>query len=112
MNTEKVSILGHELEVTFNMAVQIGFEEASGLPFSIEGLNTQKATMQVCYEVLKEANGTLPFTFDEMTKKISVKETADLKNATMKAMYEWFDIPKVMIEEEAPADKEDDGKNA
>jgi hypothetical protein len=30
----------------------------------------------------------------------------------MKAMYEWFDIPKVMIEEEAPADKEDDGKNA
>ena len=41
----KVKVLGHELDIMFNMAVQIGFEEISGKPFDIKTLDTQTATM-------------------------------------------------------------------
>ena len=86
MNEErKVKILGHELAITFSMAVQIKFEDASGKAFELANLETQKATMQLCYASLKEANGKLPFTFEEMLAKLTLDETAQLKTAVIEA---------------------------
>lgn len=104
---KKISIFGHELAVTFNMAVQIEFEELSGKAFSIDNLETQKATMQLCYASLKVANDNVPFTFDEMTANISVEQTAELKNAVFTSMSEWFVIPEVIEQKE----EEDGSKN-
>lgn len=91
-----MTILGQELAVTFNMAVQIEFEEVSGLAFDLNMLGTQKATMQMCYAALKVANGKVPFTFEEMVSNITVEETAELKNAVIGAMNKWFKIPEVI----------------
>jgi hypothetical protein len=121
----KVTLFGHEYEVIFNMAVQIEFEEMSGQQFDLGGenrpgtLGTQKATMQLCYASLKVANNKLPFSFDQLIGKepfdlelgLSVGETADLKNAVIDEMFEWFAIPKVMLEEEKPQ-ADDEPKNA
>ena len=106
----KVTLFGQEYEVIFNMAVQIEFEELSGKPFDFDTLNSQKATLQLCYASLKVANNKLPFSFDQLIGKepfdlelgISVGETAGLKNAVIEAMTEWFEIPKVMQEDEKP----------
>ena len=102
---KKINILGHELDVTFNMAVEIEYEEMSGKPFDLEKMNTQKATMQICYASLKIANNKVPFTFEQMNGKLSRNETADLKNAVIEAMNEWLGIPAVMAgnEQEQPA---------
>ena len=76
--------------------------------------------MQLCYASLKVANGQLPFTFEQLVGKepynnfdlgLSVAETAELKNAVMDEMFQWFEIPKVMQTEEEPTG-EDDEKNA
>jgi len=115
----KVTLFGHEYEVTFNMAVQIEYEELSGKPFDLDTLNTQKATLQLCYASLKVANNKLPFSFDQLIGKepydldlgLSVGETAELKNAVIDEMYEWFAIPKVMQEDEKPQ-SDADPKNA
>ena len=107
----KVKLLGKDYGVAFNMAVQIDFEDTSGKPFDLESLNTQKATMQLCYASLKQANGKLPFTFDELLSQISSTETSELKNAVMGTMKEWFGLPAVMqSDDEQP--EEDDLKNA
>lgn len=123
--TMNVKLFGREYAVAFNMAVQIEFEEMSGLQFDLGGkdspgtLGTQKATMQLCYASLKVANDKLPFTFEQLIGKetynnfglgLSVAETAELKNAVMDEMFQWFEIPKVMQTEEEPTG-EDDEKN-
>ena len=94
------------------MAVQIHFEEISGQIFAFETLDSQKATMQLCYASLKEANpGGVPFTFKEMLGNMDVHETASLKEAVKDAMNEWFEIPAVM-EQQGDLQEEDDQKNA
>lgn len=110
MDTKKVTILGHKLDVVFNMAVEIEFEELSGSIFSIENLSSQKATMQLCFASMKIANKKLPFTYEEMLDRLSMKETAELKNAVIETMNKWFTVPEVM-EKGAHTGSEEEGKN-
>ena len=121
-----VELFGKEYAVIFNMAVQIEFEELSGLPFDPgDGkrpgtLGTQKATMQLCYAALEVANGKLPFSFDQLIGKepynldcgLSVDETAALKDAVMSEMFEWYQIPKVMQTDEEPQPEQPEGDPA
>jgi hypothetical protein len=108
---KKVTILGHDLNVSFNMAAEIEYEEQSGKPFDLEKMNTQKATMQLCYAVLKVANDKVPFTFEELNRKAKFSETAELKAAVIEAMNEWLGIPAVMAEKEQ-AQPDGEEKNA
>jgi hypothetical protein len=96
---KKITILGHELYICFNMAAEIEYEEQSGKPFDLEKMNTQKATMQLCYAVLKVSNDKVPFTFEELNRKAKFSETAELKSTVIKAMNEWLGIPAVMAED-------------
>ena len=97
---KKVTILGHDLNVNFNMAAEIEYEEQSGKPFDLEKMNTQKATMQLCYAVLKVSNDKVPFTFEELNRKAKFRETTELKAAVIEAMNDWLGIPSVMAEKE------------
>lgn len=107
----KVTISGNEYAVTFNMAVQIAYEDESGQPFDLSTLDTQKATMQLCYASLKEANYKLPFTFADLVKTLTVSETTELKNAVITAMTEWFKLPEVMKKDEPVVEDGEDQKN-
>lgn len=105
MNTVKIN--GHELNVVFNMAVEIEYEDMSGQPFDLEKMNTQKATMQLCYASMKVANSKLPFTFDQLNGIISFSETTELKNAVLTAMHDWLNIPSVMANnDQTPTEEE------
>jgi hypothetical protein len=97
---KKIEILGHELAVEFNMAVQLKYEELSHQPFDLETMTTQTATMQLCYASLEIANSKLPFSYDEMNRKMTLNETATLKNAVIETMNEWMQIPEVMKSDE------------
>lgn len=107
----KITLFEKEYEVGFCMATQVKYEEMSGQPFDPASLDTQKATMQLCYAALEVSNGTLPFTFDEMNKKLTVSETGQLKNAVITEMTQWFEIPAVMEREAEPQEEGDGEKN-
>lgn len=109
---KKITILGHDLNVSFSMAAEIEYEELSGKPFDLEKMNTQKATMQLCYAVLKVANDKVPFTFDELNRKAKFNETAGLKAAVIEAMNDWLGIPAVMVEKEQAQPAGEEEKNA
>lgn len=109
---KKITILGHELHISFNMAAEIEYEEQSGKPFDLEKMNTQKATMQLCYAVLKVSNDKVPFTFEELNRKAKFSETAELKSAVIEAMNEWLGIPAVMAEKEQTQTAAEEEKNA
>lgn len=95
---KKINILGNKLEICFSMAAEIEYEELSGKPFDLEKMNTQKATMQLCYAALKVSNDKVPFTFEELNRKAKFSETEELKSAVIKAMIDWLGIPAVMAE--------------
>lgn len=108
----KIKILGHELNIIFNMAVEIEYEDLSGKPFDLQQMDTQKTTMQLCYATLKVSNNNVPFTIDEMNRKATFSETAELKAAVIKAMNEWLGIPAVMSEEAQAQPAGEEEKNA
>lgn len=108
---KEIKILGHELNVAFNMAVEIEYEEMSGQPFDLEKMITQKDTMQVCFAALKVSNAKLPFTFEQLNRDASFSETSELKNAVITAMNDWLGIPAVMVSKEQEQPVEDDPKN-
>lgn len=108
---KKVTILGHELNVSFCMAAEIEYEELSGRPFDLQQMDTQKATMQLCYAVLKVSNDKVPFTSEELNLQATFSETAELKAAVIEGMNDWFGIPAVMAEE-AQAQPAEEEKNA
>ncbi len=110
MNNKTVTILGHVLNISFNMAVEIEYEELSGKPFDLQQMDTQKATMLLCFAALKVANDNVPFTIDEMNRKATFSETTTLKASVIEAMNEWLSIPDVMAKEVQPAAEEE--KNA
>ena len=109
---KKITILGHDLNVSFNMATEIEYEELSGKPFDLQEMNTQKATMQQCYAVLKVSNDKVPFTFEELNRKAKYSETVELKAAVIEAMNEWLGIPAVMAQEAQPQPAGEEEKNA
>jgi len=109
---KKVTILGHELYVCFNMAAEIEYEELSGNPFDLEKMNTQKATMQLCYAVLKVSNDKVPFTFEELNRNAKFSETAKLKAAVIEAINDWLGTPAVMAEEAQAQPAGEEEKNA
>lgn len=109
---KKITILGHDLNVSFNMAAEIEYEELSGKPFDLEKMNTQKATMQLCYAAMKVSNDKVPFTIGEMNRKATLSETAELKSAVIDAMNEWLGIPAVMAEEAQAQPAAEEEKNA
>ena len=108
----KTNILGHELNISFNMAVEIEYEELSGKPFDLQQMDTQKATMQLCYAVLKVSNDKVPFTFEELNRKAKFSETKELKASVIEAMNEWLGIPAVMAEKEKEKPDDEEEKNA
>lgn len=107
-----VKIQEKEYGVTFNMAVQIRYEELSGQPFDINNMETQKATMQLCFASLQEANENLPFDFNGLMKILNVTEIENLKDAVIKTTAEWFKIPAVVSEETEETPDDEDPKNA
>jgi len=108
---KKVTILGHVLNISFSMAAEIEYEEQSGKPFDLQHMDTQKATMQLCYAVLKVSNDKVPFTFEELNRKATFSETAELKTAVLEAMNEWLGIPAVMAEKEQAQTAGEEEKN-
>lgn len=111
MNNKTVTILGHVLNIIFNMAVEIEYEELSGKPFDLRQMDTQKATMLLCFAALKVANDNVPFTIDEMNRKATFSETKALKAAVIEAMNDWLGIPAVMAEDAQTQPAAEEEKN-
>ena len=100
-----VKILGKELNVTFNMAVEIAYEEISGEAFDLKKLYTTRNTVCLYAAAIVANNPDAGVTFDDIIYKMTAAEIASLKDAVVQEMTEWMGIPDVML---SGKDKEDD----
>ena len=103
----KVTISNEEIDIQFNMAVEIAYEEVAGEPFNIESLSKMKNTMALCMAAIVAANPDTSITMEYLLKNASVKEIGELKNAVTETMMEWLQIPKVIADAEAKEEQPD-----
>lgn len=113
MKQKTITILGEEVKIDFNMAVEIAYEEISGKPFNVEDLKTQTASIALYMAAIITSNPDTTITVERLMKEASGQEIGLLSQTIINAMVEWMAIPSVIKEEQPKNDadkkeKEDD----
>lgn len=103
-----ITILGEEINIAFNVQVEIVYEEISGETFSIDSLAKMKNSVALYMAAIITANPDTNITVERLMKEASGKEIATISTAVINAMSEWMEVPKVIPEE--PATDDDDNK--
>ena len=95
-----ISILGHEVVITFNMAVQISFEEITGKPFSDINTDSSKDNFALAYAAIIANNPDTNITADNLMRDISGTELKELLQAISDAAVEWNEMPATLADDE------------
>lgn len=97
---KKITILGCEVIIVFNMAVQITFEEISGKPFAEIDNNSSKDTLALAYSAILANNPDTSITIDKLMHEASGKDMADLLNAVTESFIQWNKMPSTLADED------------
>ncbi len=109
MKPEKtIHILGEDVKITFDMSVEIAYEEISGTPFNIEDLKTQKASLSLYMAAIIANNPQTEITVERLMKEATGPEIGLLGQTIIAAMTAWMAIPSAVIKEEQPKPKSEE----
>lgn len=97
---KKITILGYEVIIVFNMAVQITFEEISGKPFAEIDNNSSKDNLALAYSAILANNPDTSITIDKLMHEASGKDMADLLNAVTESFIQWNKMPSTLADED------------
>lgn len=103
MNDRKITILGEEITIKFNMAVQLAYEKITKSPFDVQKLNSQESSVALYIACITVCNPDTNITFERLINEASGPEILLLNKTIISAMTEWLDIPFV-----EPVDKTDE----
>ena len=95
-----LTILGQEVTIMFNMAVQISFEEITGKPFSDINTDSSKDNFALAYAAIIANNPDTNITADNLMRDISGTELKDLLQAISDAAVEWNEMPATLADDE------------
>lgn len=112
---KKVTVLGEELDIRFNMAVEIAYEEIANEPFNVQSLERQKNIVALCMATIIANNPETKITAERFIREVASDEYNTLVSAVIEAMTEWMKIPSVIPQDkpsEEEAEKAEDSKNA
>ena len=115
MTERKVTVLGEELDIRFNMAVEIAYEEIANEPFNVQSLERQKNIVALCMAAIIMNNPETKITTEQFIREVASDEYNAIAAAVIEAMTEWMKIPSV-IPQDKPTEEEteaaDKEKNA
>ena len=104
-----LTILGQEVTIMFNMAVQISFEEITGKPFSEIDTNVSKDSLALAYSAIIANNPDCNITDDNLMHDASGAELNGVIKAISDSFVEWNKVPETLADDadkkEAPQQK-------
>ena len=109
-----LTILGQEVTIMFNMAVQISFEEITGKPFSEIDTNVSKDSLALAYAAIIANNPDCNITVDNLMHDASGAELNAVIKAISDSFVEWNKVPGTLADEEDKKEEEkkkEDGKS-
>lgn len=98
MNKE-ISILGENLQIRFNMAVELAYEEITQKPFSLKDLDYQKNSTALYMAAIITNNPDTKITYDRLIKEASADEIGAIAEAVIECMTDFLHIPGVIPDE-------------
>lgn len=106
----KITILEEEIEIRFCIAVELAYEEITGEPFDLKGLNKMKNSVALGMAAITVSNPDTQITVEKLVKEASGQEFAALNTAVVNSMTEWLGIPKVIEDAEKNEPQPDEGE--
>lgn len=101
-----LTILGQEVTIMFNMAVQISFEEITGKPFSEIDTNVSKDSLALAYSAIIANNPDCNITVDNLMHDASGAELNAVIKAISDSFVEWNKVPETLADEEDKKEEE------
>lgn len=108
---QKINLLGKEVNIAFNLATEIAYEQITGEAFGIEKLSFTKNAVALYMAAIISNNPDIDFTTEDFISKASGAEVKALSDAIYAEMKAWMNIPDVMEGKEEAKD-EDEEKNS
>lgn len=91
-----VSILGEEINIKFNLAVECAYEKIAGKPFDLNDLVSQTSSTALYMAAIIESNPDTAITVERLMREATGPEIEQLSKAVVAAMTEWLDMPDVL----------------
>ena len=85
-----VTILGEQVKVKFNMAMEVAFEEISGMPFKLKDLDSVKNTLILYTAIIIANNPGSNIDYIRLITEASFGEIKAMRDATIAAMVDAF----------------------
>ena len=104
----KLNILGEDIIIRFNMAVEIAYEDITGEAFSLQGIDKQKNSVALCMAAIIVNNPDTAITTDRFIKEISAVDYTNIVTAVVESMTEWMQIPAVLPKDDQPDEQHND----
>ena len=108
---QKIKLLGKDVNIAFNLATEIAYEQITGEAFGIEKLSFTKNAVALYMAAIIANNPDIDITTEDIISKASGTEVKALSDAIYAEMKAWMNIPDVM-EEKVEKKDEDEEKNA
>lgn len=102
---KKVTVLGETIDIRFNMAVEIAYEDIANEPFNVQSLERQKNIVALCMAAIIVNNPETKITAERFIREVASDEYNAIVSAVIEAMTEWMKIPSV-IPQEKPSEEE------
>ena len=103
--TMKITLLKENVEIKFDLATEISYEEIAGTPFDVNDLRFYKNLSALCMASIIAHNPKTKITYERLLKEADGQEFAQLGTVVVQEMTKWMKLPEVMVEGEKPAEK-------
>lgn len=101
-----ITLLGQELNIAFNMAVQIAYEKITDKAFDLTDMVKAESRMALYYAIIITNNPDTSITMDQMLRESTVDDIKAIDTACNAAISEWYHIPLPAEEPEEKSDEE------
>ena len=108
---KKITILGEDVTIAFNMATEMQWENVVNEPFSVEKLKWKKYVLPLYYAAIIANNPKSEITLEALATEATREEIQAIDDAVAVCLQEFLNIPKVVKTEEAQQTEGDQPKN-
>ena len=106
-----ITLNGSTVNIAFNMATQIGFEEISGKPFHEIDVTHVKDKMALFAAAILANNPETDFNTEWLMKEATQAELTQLEKVVFEEVNKWAGIPSTLQESEDASTTTEEGED-
>jgi hypothetical protein len=91
-----ITLLGEELSIKFNLAVECAYEKIAGKPFDLNDLVSQTSSTALYMAAILESKPDTEITVERLMREATGPEIEQLSKAVVASMTKWLDMPDVL----------------